>query len=681
MGSKWFVVLSGLFVLLIYSNTFNASWHFDDDQNILQNESIHISDLSPHSLKQASGFKPTISWLINMRPVSFLSFAFNWYLGGTHVFGYHIANIIIHFTNSILLFFLTRSLLELTGEKSEKRILFISSLSALLWAIHPIQIQSVTYIVQRMNSLAALFYLLALLFYLKAKSSDKRIIYYLVFFALFILSVGSKQNGILLLVSILLLENVFFLNSNDCKQRRCLALFNVIFALCCAFVLLDFFFEWSSVYDAYRLRSYTKVQRFLTEFRVVIFYLYLLVYPVSSNYSIAHEFFISNSFIDPISTLFAFITIIIILCIAVILVMRRHKLIGFSILFFFTSHLLESTFIPLEIAFEHRNYIPSFFFNIPASCLIYKGIYESGYSKLTKGLIQMLCVLLLMILGLSTYTRNEDWKSERSLWASALPHAENMARVYHNLSATYTNSDHDQAIRIAFNKKAMELNDSTKNKAKIISLKNIAIVYIEKGDYSKALWYLIKAYGYLKSDSDALLIAKMQLSEGKYSEALRWIDYVSISEISLPERKDYYRLKSVIYIKTNKFTEAKNQSIQYVKLGGDLTTPYYFLAYTNMRIHNYDKAELYLNKIPHSNRNFLYYVYYLQLAALIDDQNKINDVITSMIKSFPIPDILSEVKRYKDLKDVPIVQVTEVETIIKKKISSVDSVIQNDMGY
>ncbi len=166
-------VLLVLLILPIYSNTFQSSFQFDDKPNIVDNQRLHLTDLSPDAIRGtffAKGGKGTF-----FRPIASLSLALNWYAGKDDTFGYHLVNIAIHILTALFLFLSISHLLKtprLKDHYTEEDIYFISLLSAVLWAVNPIQIQAVTYIVQRMTSMAAMFYIIGIYFYLRGRQSN-----------------------------------------------------------------------------------------------------------------------------------------------------------------------------------------------------------------------------------------------------------------------------------------------------------------------------------------------------------------------------------------------------------------------------------------------------------------------------------------------------------------------------
>ncbi|HXW69470.1 MAG TPA: hypothetical protein VEJ88_07650, partial [Dissulfurispiraceae bacterium] len=162
------IILAGL---IVYSNTFHVSFQFDDYYQLIGNPVIRSLD---------NFFSSSVGYDYNPRRfIGYLSFALNYHFGGLDVTGYHIVNLAIHIANSILVYFLvlltfrtpyftsydSRFTSHISRPLSDSRPL-IAFFSALLFAVHPVQTQAVTYIVQRFASLAAMFYLMSVVFYI-----------------------------------------------------------------------------------------------------------------------------------------------------------------------------------------------------------------------------------------------------------------------------------------------------------------------------------------------------------------------------------------------------------------------------------------------------------------------------------------------------------------------------------
>jgi hypothetical protein len=148
MNNRAFVLIL-LIIGIVYSNTLDAEWHLDDFHNILNNPWIQINDLHPESLKKtffASHDQGEYRGESIFRPAAMLSFALNWYFGKDDVTGYHLVNIFIHILATFFLFLSVYTLLDAPNvrEQFKTNRYPIALLSAVLWSIHPIQIQAVT---------------------------------------------------------------------------------------------------------------------------------------------------------------------------------------------------------------------------------------------------------------------------------------------------------------------------------------------------------------------------------------------------------------------------------------------------------------------------------------------------------------------------------------------------------
>lgn len=435
------------------------------------------------------------------RPVAMLTFAVNWFVGGAEVFGYHLVNIGIHCMNASLLFFTILNLLRTPNMKdryqgSEH---FIALLAAAFWALHPIQTQAVTYIVQRMASMAVLFYIAGIFLYVKGRTTQtlgkRSLLFGLCSFSFF-LAMGSKQNAVTLPGALLLIEIIFFTNPGFWKRKK---IKWVCVAAATGFTIISVFlvYYWqknpvSFIADGYKLRSFTLIERLLTEFRIVIFYLNQLFYPVPGQFSIIHDFDVSRSLLNPWTTLAAIITICALL-IAAFYNAFKKPLLSFSIFFFFVGHSIESTIFPLELVFEHRNYLPSLFLFLPVasgiSCLI------DTYRIKNKTLyFLLLCFVPVLIVGLAlgSYTRNFTWNTEKTLWQDAIQKAPSQARPYQGLARAYEKENRlDDALKLY--ETALTLKDPEPKLSRFISLSNMGNIYKKRKAYDEAVRFLTMA--------------------------------------------------------------------------------------------------------------------------------------------------------------------------------------------
>ena len=156
---------------IAYSNTFHAPFYFDDEFGISGNPLIKDLRffLAPSDAKEYTQFGRYDA--LKMRYVGFLTFAMNYKLHGLDVTGYHIFNISVHIINALLVYLLViltfRTPFFQTPNSKLPTHSYLPLFSALLFVCHPIQTQAVTYISQRFASLAAMFFLLSLVMYIK----------------------------------------------------------------------------------------------------------------------------------------------------------------------------------------------------------------------------------------------------------------------------------------------------------------------------------------------------------------------------------------------------------------------------------------------------------------------------------------------------------------------------------
>jgi hypothetical protein len=361
--------------LVAYSNTFYVPFQFDDRPNIISNPNIQIKVFTWDRLERLikNTYKESI------RIFSYFTLALNYYFGEFNVFGYHLVNFIIHVASGIFLYgfliltFRLPSLKEKYGPISYKVALF----TGLIFISHPIQTQSVTYIVQRMASMAGMFYLLSMVLYIKGRlsSSRARFFYFGGMALSYLLGVFSKENVAILPLFIALYEFYFFQNLDLSPRGK-----KVVFVLLGALLILGAFgfIIWGQRYvnviiEGYPYRTFTIGERVLTQFRVVLYYLTLLVYPHPSRLNLDYDFPISKTLLDPPTTLISILIIAGLLGYS-LWTAKKRPILSFCILWYFGNLVIESSIFPLEMVYEHRLYLPAVGPFILFSLLTVRGI-------------------------------------------------------------------------------------------------------------------------------------------------------------------------------------------------------------------------------------------------------------------------------------------------------------------
>jgi len=668
--------LLSILVLLIYSNTFNAPFHLDDFHNIVENTRLHVDNLFPGTLVGAVLDNPEKNKLF-YRPISNLSIAINWYLGQANVTGYHIVNLVIHILTTFFLYLAVIHLFNapnLVGRYKGDEY-FIAVLAACLWAVNPIQTQSVTYIVQRMAAMAAMFYILGMYLYIKARlceSLKRRIFFFLGMSISFLLAVGSKENAIMLPVSLLLLEVVFFRDMSEPATRKKVLLWGsglILAVFLCGIFLFMGGGLVENILNGYKNRTFSFSERLLTQPRIVVFYLSQIFYPIAERLSLDHEIAVSTGFFSPWTTLPAIVIIILMVAIAIRLLIKQ-PLISFAILFFFSNHIIESSVIALELVFEHRNYLPSLFLFLPVAAGIKWLInHYSRQKKMMRWVVIVSVILLIAMLGLGTYTRNLVWTDEKMLWEDVIQKSPGRARGYQNLAATYYVDirAYDQAI-VLF-QKAMYLADSTRNRAELMALANMANIYAKyKKDYQKAIELYHQILD-INSNIDAMRyhLALTLLRSDQIDDVHEHVDYLLSRE---PEVPAYLNIKAAVLLKQNDPEKALTYLIKAIKIAPDTERSLLYTGIAKMMTEDYTSADHYFNRLY---QRFSYkpvnLFFLIENSIKAGNLQKANFYAGNLISTFSVPKISNALKKNVDIDLQWPIRVDLIAPVITQKFS------------
>lgn len=345
---------------LVYWPGLSGGFLFDDYPTILTNPAIHVDSLNMESLRLAArGFAQGEYG----RPLATITFALNHAIDGVDPYGYKVANLAIHALNALLVFLLVGHLLQRTWPQSSASVYRWSAfLVALAWATHPLQVSSVLYVVQRMETLAATFVLLSLLCYWRGRSlqiEGQRGWPWLAASPL-IAGIGmlSKETAVLFPVFALILEwSIFHFEARTPKTSRNL---KWLFAVGCGVAVAVFVAYLLPKYagpNAYEGRDFTLYERLLTQMRVLPMYLGQSLLPLPANLPFYYDDYQKSSgWLQPATTLMGAALLLGLLAWAWRLRQKR-PLAAFGIAWFFAGHLLTSNIFNLELAFEHRNYL------------------------------------------------------------------------------------------------------------------------------------------------------------------------------------------------------------------------------------------------------------------------------------------------------------------------------------
>ena len=529
------IIITSILILIVYSNTVYHPFHFDDFGAAIKSNLIEgrLNDFWKNTVG-------TGGHIFLHRLFLLYSFALNYHLGDGSVVSYHIINIIFHLLNSLLIYWILKNILihSLSINKQEDTLsknsclTFIPFFSSLIFAVHPLNTETITYISGRSSGMSTFFFLLSFYFFIQGnfatsdpeRAKNKAAVFYYTFSLLvFFIGLGTKEI-IATLPIIIILYLYYFINREK----------NLI-----SFLLK---FKWyltaivspAIVYLAYRkitagdiftahadegLRLYGRYFYFLTELKVIIFYyLKLFIFPINLNI---------YPMMSPSTSLFefpVFISLLIILSLIffAVTISRgkqqcvRNKIISFAIFWFFITLLPSSSFIPLnDIIAEHRTYLPavgaSIFFGTVFSIFI-SSLKNPVKLKLIKSLSVILVLLLFSLLSIQ---RNLVWKDGFTLWKDSALKTPNYAKPHINLGSEYNKKGLNKLAVEEF-KKAIELLPEHAE-----SHYDLGKVYSDLRDYKNAVSEFILAIQYDKDSYKAMFgLGNAYSKTGQYNKAV-----------------------------------------------------------------------------------------------------------------------------------------------------------------
>jgi hypothetical protein len=430
-----------LAVFLAYSNSLKSPWVMDD---FLARETVEVSDFQS---------------LLGFRKITYLTFLLNTMVLPLNPASLRFVNILIHILNVFLVYVLAYKTVLLWFRETEPKTnihfpaFSVAFLSSSVFALHPMNINAVAYIIQRSASLATLFVLLSLLAYIRARQSTGNVqafLFYGVSGIFIAIGIFSKENAVMAVPLIILYDLVFLSKLNTKELLKKLSIITGISFVIFVFVsyawnlhtviieLVGFFLQpnellplrgWMAV-DV----SWTPLQHILTEFRVLSRYLFLLILPLP--HFLVFDllgFPVSTGITIPITTLFSTIFVSGLILFSLV-TLKRFPLFSFGMLWYFIAISLESFFaLGSDLYFEHRNYLPLSGMVIGIAS---HGVVTYG-DKLNKRKIWSVVIICSVVLGLLTFWRNFVWEDSIILWKDTLKKNQFNYRAHYNIGNAY----------------------------------------------------------------------------------------------------------------------------------------------------------------------------------------------------------------------------------------------------
>ncbi len=567
-----------------YSNSFHCPFVFDTDRMLMQGEEI----------KEPSYYF-SFAAIHEPRAIVDLTFALNRHVHGLDVFGYHLVNIIIHIINGFLMYILARLLLN-TLTKLPRNALSVAALfAALIFVMHPIQTQAVTYVAQRYASMAAIFYLATVILYLKFRfclrekgTGASSTIYLVLAIVSGMLAFMAKGNTASLPGVIVLVEYLCF-DRSWIRWKKKLPWFALSFACWLLFVLFvvgvigrgtvsgNLLEDVSSEMKETELIS--RDNYFYTQLNVLVIYLRLLILPVRQNLDYVYPF--KAGFFDGATPLAAFFLFI--LAFIGFRVRRRAPVITFSIFWFFITLSVESSIIPIRDAlFEHRLYLA-----MPAFALAISYVVTAVLAPRFKTATAILLVIVIS-LGTATYFRNMVWRDKLTIWSDVVSKSPHNPRAHYNLGLAQFNGD-DVPEAIASYEKAISL---LPNYAQAHN--NLGAAYNKAGNRNKAVTHLEKAIELDPANDRACFnLGAIHHDTGRLAEAAGYLEQAIGTN---PLNTDALNRLGAVYLNQERIEEAITCFEQVTGSNPDNATAYNNLGFIRKSQGRYDEAAAHFEK-------------------------------------------------------------------------------------
>ena len=549
------------------------------------------------------------------RQFGYLTFALNYALGGEDPTGYHLFNVLVHIANSLLVFALVRSLFFVLGRFQEPSPAHRQTalLAALVFLVHPVQTQAVSYVTQRFTSLATLFYLLAVWLYLVARarfeqSGMSRGGYALYAMSLLstVLAMRTKEISATIPVVVLLLE-AFVLAGSRFRRRR--FLFLLPFAAAAFIIPLAILGpEWgitgrgegvaevTRMEKLFDLKSRPALPYLFTQFRVIIVYIRILLLPVGLR--IVYDFPVSYTFFN-VKVMASLFFLVLFFAGGVYLWKKgaslnertdaslAYRMAAIGIFWFFITLAVESSFLPIkDIIFEHRVYLPSVGFILAGAVLIMQlsgRLFKTGGQLLAVGVP---IALVALPLSVGTLVRNGVWADEVKLWDDVVQKSPGKAIGYNNRGMAYAKRGD---FELALNDLDRAIDFFPKNRAEMakwenadMAPSNMAKTYLGRGDVLIALGRTEMAREDYRMGrkmasmpvnvDDRLVLADRYAKRGAYKHALE--EYNKILEWE-PEHIEALNDRANAYSYLGRYQEAIRDLTRIIALDPDFVLAYH----------------------------------------------------------------------------------------------------------
>lgn len=625
-----FLPLLLIFICVSYSNSiYSTATVLDDSASFIEVANVYVEDFSGESLAKLSETRfgkrryiPMLTFAVDNSLAKWLIAETGQYSSERHKLRLkiaHISNIIVHLLTTLVLFLFLKALLQTKVARGSGGDLLVSSsgfalIVCALWALNPVQTNVVTYLVQRMAGLAAFFYLTSLLLYVCARQRSsrwQRLICWSGCVVAAAAAFSSKENTATLPFAMLLVEFIFISPELGAKcytfwrRRKGLNIFWLLLAL--GIILPLAYHLFSQYTGGYGHRHFNMAERLYTELRIVVFYLSLLLLPLPGRLNLDHDFPLSHGLLTPPETMLSLLLLAGLMVVAFRL-KKRFPLIAFGIFWFFLNLVIESSFISLELVFEHRLYLPAIGFYVAFVAIIIQ--LCSGLRGMDPGETKKIVFLLIVgasaVFSVLTTYRNNDWRDNYSIYLDSNEKSPAKPRTYVNLgSALGRMGRYQEAIEVL--EKAVNLGRKG-YEGDVTAINNILICYM---NLDKAEEAVARGEAFLERMTPSMNktyfhkfmynLGRSYYLVGRYSDALE--AFVTGLQYKWPN--EYMLLPGAIekvLLDASGSDEGKRQ----LGLTGEALEVPLLMAEIMRRVRRYEFGQYYLDK-----------------AAMIDEENEL----------------------------------------------------------
>lgn len=555
-------------LLFIYAPALHGPFALDDWRNITKNPSVHMTEVTPDALIRAA--TPTRN-LSGRRPVAFLTFAFDYRIHGPDPAGFRMTNMIILILSLPLALFLA---LQVSRSWHSPAAAFaIATAATLLWAANPLLTNGITYVVQRMTSLGALFSLAALASVL-AGLRGGRFHWYAAGVLFWALALGTKETALTLPLVLALF--LWLLPSRDRRLSRGAGLLLLAGIAVSQGGLLLLLVST----DLLPVQDFTHWERLLTQGRVILHYLSLWLLPLPSRMNLVHDFTPSVSLLKPLSTAGSLLAHLLLAGCA-IWMRRKRPLFSFGILAFYLTQLVEGTFIPLALIFEHRVYFPSYFLSLAVAdllFLLFGGIFRGWGGRA----LLAAAVVTALFWGALTHQRNRTWAGPVTLWSDVVAKSPGNYIAHNNLGKAFLETERPTEAATSFT-------ESIRLKPSYAEARhNLAEALSRDGRHAEALFAAEEALR-LKPDLYAAhrLRGKALFALGRYEEAVVSFRRALLLGLDLT---GLYNNIGASYGAMGRHSEARDYYLRAIRIDPDYSLAHYNMALSALRLGRFEEA-------------------------------------------------------------------------------------------